>query len=277
MNDLAKPVPDLAVEREQLKRALIRSTAAAVGVLLVAVGLSVLTAWSAARARKSQEESTENLWSALCAEANGGEGADSLGAKKLTLDAVEAAVAIRSSPELRDRAITALARTDLELEKRYDDLLPGKDEMITAMVLTPDFQHLFLGTDVGVVHQYQLPEGNLVASFREETPPSRTGGAANYLWISSDRKYLAMRYTWRAFVVWDVELGERIFGGRAEGKGSNIGTLAFHPKKPHLLYVSDTAKEQIGVVDLEERNVVEKIKLESRTGCVCHERRIMIN
>ena len=258
--------PDLAAERLLLRRSLQRSTAAAVVVLLVAVGLAIAAAVAASRARSSQVAATESLWGALSAEAGSGEAAASeYGSKQRTLEAIDAAVAIRPSPELRDRAIAALARTDIRRAFKIEDLFGNPREPINWAEFSPDFDTVFASDQHGVITQFRLPDGERLKTFSQEAKPQH-GGRASYSWISPDGRYLAMRYSWGAAVVWEIDSGKEVFALDEAFEASQIHNLGFHPTRPHWLLISREKPHEVRVYDLVADKTVTRINTDGSPG-----------
>ena len=258
---------DLAFERKQLRRSLLRSTIAAVAILFVAVGLGVYAAISSSSARRNQQEATENLWASLVAEAGSTSGSHPAD-KHSTLAAIEAAVAIRPSPDLRDRAIEALARTELRQTLKLENILGGPTDLVTSAEFSPKLELLFAGTQRGTVEQFRLPDGKHLKTFEDPEKP-HFGGGVNYLLLSPDMRYLAMRHYWGAIVVWEIASGRTLL--RADepcGRHLNHRTLAFHPERTELLYISKQEKNLIEVYDLEAGETVSTISTEGAPGCM---------
>ncbi len=258
-NPQQRPI-DLGRERLALRRSLARSTAAAVLVLLVAVGLAVAAALAATRAKRSQAEATENLWAALSAEAGaGGGGPTATGTKARTLDAIAAAAAIRPSPELRDRAIAALARTDLRHLQRFENLLGSPIERIKGSAFTPDYRRYFAGSEAGAVTEFDMATGSPGRTFVPDPPP-RAGGPADFVFVSPDARFLAARLRDGAAIVWDTATGEELLRDDQARLFTGLGSIAFHPRRPEWIAVARQRAEEVRVFDLVAGGSVAKLQ-----------------
>lgn len=242
--------PNFERERSKLRRAMHRSTIATVLVLLVAVGLAIAAALSATRAKQEQTASTENLWNALAAEA----GNDNSSGKKRTLKAVASAVAIRPSPELRNRAISALAET--EVRKIHEVAIPNKT--IVHAIFSSDHRWVFVGTADGICEQIDVSTGEILKTF-SEVRLLRGSGEAYRVFLSQRNRFLAMRYRDGSLVVWDVNTGRKIFRDRKITAKSTYRSLDFHPSKEHLMAYSHHDSGLVKIINLETGKTVKKI------------------
>jgi len=268
---MAQPTPQSGIseEKEMLRRSLQRSTAAAIVVLLVAVGLAVAAALSSAKSRRSQAEATESLWGALSAEAGGGDDASDYGSKQRTLDAIDAAVAIRPSPELRDRAIATLARTDLV--PAYEVETPQRISSVRVewTVIMPELDQAFDALADGSIVQRLIPSGEEIATFKQDPMP-RYAGPIDFFWVSPDGRHLALRHDYGAVTVFNVATGEIAFATDESYPDRWIDTVVFHPAQPNLLCVS--RNEEVRVFDLDTRKTVAKVGFETTPGGLAFDR-----
>lgn len=224
-----------------------RSTIATVLILLVAVGLAITAALAANRAKQEQAAATENLWAALAAEA----GSDNSPGKKQTLDAVTSAVAIRPSPELRNRAIAALAKT--EVRKTHEITL--NDIEANHGVFSTDHRWVYVGTPSGTAAKVDVNNGETVQTFAE-MKVMRGKGGANKVFLSPAEKYLAMRYEDNSIIVWDIATGQKVFRDRRRTSRSTYRSIDFISGRDNLMAYTNGETGHVCIVDLESRKNV---------------------
>ena len=177
------------------------------------------------RAVAAEQDSREQLYTALLEQARATVRSGELGQRVRALDAVQRAAAIRNTPELRREALAALALPDLrhECDIRFDPVL-------TMLQPDPGFERIALGGS-GAVSIHSLPGLELRATL----PASAERPTHLSVW-SQDGRYLAVhrahpnsRADWE---MWDAGQAKLLF---AVGPDCAYRSAVFHPAQPRFL------------------------------------------
>ncbi|MEZ5330354.1 MAG: ATP-binding protein [Verrucomicrobiales bacterium] len=241
---------NLENERAGLRRSLRRSTAALVMVFAVAGLLGALAAAQAMKAQKSQRQATENLWNALAREADGAPSG-----KKQKLDAIRAATAIRPSPELRDRAIQALAQTEIRRIASVPGIIGGEHRTSSAAYRT-DLEEVLVARREGPLELMRSADGSVIRTFVPVDPPPKHGGFAEWTFLSRDHRFAAALCYYGALVAWDVASGREVFRHDMPYGASGFHAVDFHPASSHVIAFLDPKANAVRIRNLDSGDTV---------------------
>ena len=188
---------------------------------------------SLARAESAEEESRQQLYTALLGEARAVVRSGELGQRVKALDALRRAAAISNNVELRREVFAALALPDLRFER---ELAIGPN--VTGIQCDPAFERVAISRGATAVEIRSVADNTLITSL-----PASTNLPVYVLWWSADGRYLAVkrdrppggrRADWE---IWEVAQNRRILLledllGEA---------ISFHPRLNQLLINQNAA------------------------------------
>jgi WD40 repeat protein len=180
------------------------------------------------RAVTAEQESRQQLYTALLEQARATVRSGEMGQRVRALDAIHRAAAISNSVDLRREVLAALMLPDL----RFERTLPYTSDF-TLRQLDPKFERIALCRGRGPVEIRSVSEDRLLA-----TLPSSTNLMCYGLEWSRDGRFVVLKRDYDAenhrgdLEVWDLSRNARrvllIRDARRNAR-------AFHPSRPHLL------------------------------------------
>ena len=252
---------ELGRERDELKRSMNRSSVTAVVVFLLAIALAVAAFLMAGRAREKGAEARENLWQALVSEAESGGKGEKLGTKEETLEAVTEAAKIRTTPGLRDRAIEALAMTDLKVVDEVRGLGGSHLWGEQGSAWSGDLERVYIGNRSGGIDCYEMPSGEKIKSYTNWRlgKPAEPG---HFGFLSAGEKFVGVVGRSGSGVVWDVASGKKLVTVDQQYDHYPYRAFAFHPLTENWLAFCDVHGKEIRIVDVENKGgEVKRLKL----------------
>jgi WD40 repeat protein len=180
------------------------------------------------RAVTAEQESRQQLYSALLEQARATVRSGEMGQRVRALDVIHRAAAISNSADLRREVLAALMLPDL----RFERTLPYTDDF-TLRQLDPKFERIALCRGRGPVEIRSVAEDRLLA-----TLPASTNLMCYGLEWSRDGRFVVLKRDYDAenhrgdLEVWDLSRNpRRVLLIRDAWRNAR----AFHPIRPHLL------------------------------------------
>jgi WD40 repeat protein len=197
--------------------------ALAATVLVVLMGGIVATTWQALRATqaeadalskadqavadqreavKAKEETKEQLWKALLAQARANRTSGQLGRSFKSLDALRRAAALRPSLDLRNEAIACMALPDLRLARQWDYGIPR----CYGLAFDADLERYAFSDQQGAISIRRFADNRELLRL----PGGHGGGVPAWvLQFSPDHRFLAARChplngDTKTILVWDI-------------------------------------------------------------------------
>ncbi len=243
---------DLARRREEIRRGLVRSNAAAAVALLVSLGLALAAGFYAFEAWQANERTRVELWNSQLAQARALRLSGKVGRRQESLATLAQAVSVRASPELRDEAIATLALVDIQ-----PGLLTGAaTPHVNAYSLSPRFACFGLGYLNGEVAVFDASNGEARLRFDHPRQPVSSVG------FSPDERFVSARWDSGRFEVWDIEQRRRVFADSWPQREASSQPAGFHPDGQRLAVAC--ADNCVRIVNLREGRSEAEFALDRR-------------
>jgi signal transduction histidine kinase len=233
------------LRHDQIRRGLARLNTATAVAFLISIGLALVAVFYALQAHRHAQaaqtaslRATEELWNSQLAQARALRWSGKPGRRHESLQAIQQALRIRASPELRDEAIAALALVDVEPGEFWQPM-PSRVE---AVGCAPDLEFYAWGDGAGRVEIYRTQGRELVGEFALS---NRVVMSVNF---SPDCRFVAARFRDGALRVWSLKEAKLVFASEARLDGFNEHSVLFHPNEPWLLVNSH--REGMQVIDM---------------------------
>ncbi len=225
------------LRHEEIRRGLARSNTFTVAALVAAIAFALVAVFFAGQAHRNAQEAraatgqaTEELWRSQLAQAQALRWSGKVGRRAESLQAIQNAVRIRPSPELRDEAIAALALVDVAAGEFWQPM-PSR---IEAVGFSATGQYYAWGDGAGQVELYRSkdhePLGNFALSNR----------LVMSLDFSPEGHHLAARFSGGAVRVWSINEGKIVFELNSVLDSFSEHSVHFHPHEQWLL-VTETS------------------------------------
>ncbi len=266
---------ELQQQREALRRDLVRANTQGLAIVIVVVGLAVAAVGlaytarldanraesQAARAEAERAKAEEQLYQTSLAQVRAQLLAREMGQRVNSLEAVRTAARIRSSPEVREQAIAALALVDLQDVDQWRPMPPDTvrvavDDSGELYATAPSRQSIIVRRVSDNHEVFSVTNSPFVDPSYKFSPNGR------YLLADSSESPGAIR-------VWDVRVKTQVFTRTPSGAGPQLGWVAFTSDSRAL--VQTDSQGFIRVIDLETgRQTVEIPGLERPGALASH-------
>ncbi len=155
------------------------------------------------RAVRAEGEKTEQLWQALWAQGQARRYSRQMGQRLDSLAALEKAARIRPDARLRDEAIAAMALPDIRRGASFHGYPAGTK----AVAFDGRYQTYAWIDEQGNISIHRLPDNEKIGSIKPKMK-----GKANFIWLSSDGQFLAVRDDLGAVQLWRIADGNPLLG-----------------------------------------------------------------
>jgi len=246
------PAPD-AARRESVRRNFLRANTAVAIVLVAVLGLALAAVLASLRAthhqrlaEQAQEAARTELWHTYLSKARAARLGLALDRRQESLRAITSAVEIRSSPELRDEAIAALALIDFVREKSWP-----LSEDATTQAFDRELDRYAVGWANGDISIQRVSDNQILQWLRRtngEVPSAQ--GPVIGLEFSPDGERLAARHQMGGLVVWDIARAGAVYRQAMDKPRHALSRPRFTSDGRFLICMTDVPRMGVDVVDL---------------------------
>jgi WD40 repeat protein len=254
---------ELQGRREAIRLGLSRSNRAALLILLVVVGLASWAVWKsflatrtareaetlAAQAENASAPAERELWKSLIAQSEASRLTTKARRRDDALKAIAMAAEIKSSPELRDEAVAALALTGLSDGSPLSDL---------SFVRLPPALGLKLQRTAVLRDERTVEVFNLATGQSKMVMPLKRQNLME-MRMDPSEQWLALRFYDGTMEVWNLRTQKLQWSKQVRQAWTSQHLINFHRLQSHLsVMLSD---QQLGIFEVHDGSLVSRVAL----------------
>ena len=246
-------MPEVGDQRESIGRSFLRANTAVAIILVAVLALALAAVLASLRATRHQQLAEQaqgaariELWHTYLSKARAARLGSALDRREESLRAIANAAGIRSSRELRNEAIAALALTDFVREQSW----PLSEEAMTQ-AFDRALRQYAVGWTNGDIVVRRVSDNEVVQWLRQTNGVvPRTQGMVTGLEFSPDGERLAARYERGGAVVWDVAGAKPVFRQAVDQRRRTLSRPRFTSDGRFLICMTAVPREGMAVFDL---------------------------